>query len=371
MTLLTVPKLSDQGGVASYYNGVLSHLSPAMITPFEIGGTNRAGGALYPFLDQIRFRMAVNRKRSGLVHINPSLNFKCLIREGLFAWQTKRLGLPLLVFWHGWEKSFEHILEKKYLWFFKRTYGYADGFIVLASEFERTLRKWGVVAPVYRETTCVDDSLLEGVHVNDKLEKLAHYNKEIKILFLARLEKAKGVFETVHAVKKLIDKKMLVSLTVAGDGNIRRELEEFTRKLGLSHEQVCFTGDIRGTEKVKVFASHHIYCFPTFYGEGLPTSVLEAMAFGMPVVTRPVGGLFDIFEDRKMGKLVHGKSPEEVAFCLEQMIMNKDSMVEIGRYNASYAKDNFMASKVACRLMNIYEQTIENHKKIKYTSEHV
>ena len=104
---------------------------------------------------------------------------------------------------------------------------------------------------------------------------------QIKVLFLARLERAKGVFETVQAVKFLIDKKLPVSLTIAGDGKIRPELEEYARSLNLSPQQVSFAGDIRGEDKIRAFAEHHIYCLPTTFREGLPTSVLEAIAFGM------------------------------------------------------------------------------------------
>ncbi|MBL4902030.1 MAG: glycosyltransferase family 4 protein, partial [Desulfocapsa sp.] len=301
--LLTVPCLKDQGGVASFYNGVFPHFPHGKVVSLEIGGTKNSGTLLHPLVDQFRFRSAVKRMKPSLIHLNPSLGFKSFIRDGLFAWQAKQLGYPFLVFWHGWDKSFEAIVEKKYLGFFKRTFGQAAGFIVLASEFERKLREWGVTAPVYQETTNVEESLLDGIDVQEKWSESTHLS-QIKILFLARLERNKGVFETVQAFKFLIDKKFPVCLTIAGDGVIRQELEDYTRGLGLTSQQVHFTGDIRGKEKIQAFAEHHIYCFPTFYGEGLPTSVLEAMAFAMPVVTRPVGGLADIVEDGKMGELV-------------------------------------------------------------------
>ncbi|MFK7779184.1 MAG: glycosyltransferase family 4 protein, partial [Gimesia sp.] len=92
--------------------------------------------------------------------------------------------------------------------------------------------------------------------------------------------------------------------------------------------------------------------------EGLPNTVLEAMAFGMPVITRPVGGLADIFEDGNMGALVQGKSAEEIASCLEQMIHEPEKMAEIGRYNATYAKEHFMASVVAGKLVDIYDSIL-------------
>ena len=360
--LITVPCLQDKGGVASFYNGILPHFPQGQIIPLEIGGSKRSGGLLYPLIDQIRFRRTVKRVNPALIHLNPSLISKSFFRDGLFAWQAKKMGYPLLIFWHGWCGGYESVVEKRYLGLFRKTLGLADGFIVLASEFERRLRKWGVRVPIYRETTNVEESLLAGFDVQDKWADFKRLG-QIKILFLARLEREKGMFETLQAVKFLIEKKHPVSLTIAGDGEILQELKEYARSLNFAPRQVHFSGDIRGEDKIRIFANHHIYCFPTFFAEGLPTSVLEAMAFGMPVVTRPVGGLADIFVDGKMGCLVHGKSPEEIAACLEKIIADPNKMAEVGRYNAKYAKEHFMASVVAKRLLKIYEELRINTKR--------
>lgn len=352
-SLLTLPSPYNHGGVSSFYNAVLPYL-PETITPMVVGGAKGIEMFFRPLMDQLHYHQAVKTNRPILIHLNPSLGLKCFLRDGLFALQAKQQNIPLLIFWHGWDKSFEGLLEKRLLWFFRHTFGQADGFIVLASEFKQKLKDWGVEVPIYLGTTAVEEQLLQHFDLEKKLTRLRKI-KTVKILFLARLERAKGVFETVQAIKLLVDKKLPVCLTIAGDGEIRQELEEYTRTLNLTPQQVNFTGDIRGKDKISAFAEHHIYCFPTFYGEGLPTSVLEAMAFGMPVVTRPVGGLADIFEDGKMGALVQGKSPEEIADCLEKIISDRNQMAEIGRYNAGYAKEHFMASVVAKRLLGIYE----------------
>ena len=358
-TIITVPFLNDPGGVASFYKAVLPHFTHSIVETLEIGGTRNAGGLLHPIVDQIRFRLAVQRKHPGLVHLNPSLGMKSFIRDGMFAWQAKRLGCSLLVFWRGWDKDFETVMEKKYLDFFRRTFGRANGFIVLASEFKQKLRSWGVTVPIYNGTTTVNENLLCGFDLAAKLDQIQQV-ATIKILFLARLEPAKGLFETVQAVRMLLDQNKQVSLTIAGEGKIRWEIETFCRNLNLSEKQVCFTGDIRGEYKVRAFAEHHIYCLPSYYGEGLPNSVLEAMAFGLPVVTRPVGGLADMFEDGKMGVLVQGKTPEEITNGLDRLISDRNNMVKIAKYNACYAQEHFMAPVVAKRLVEIYASMIGN-----------
>ena len=89
----------------------------------------------------------------------------------------------------------------------------------------------------------------------------------------------------------------------------------------------------------------------------MPTSVLEAMAFGMPVVTRPVGGLCDFFENGKMGFLCSGKEPQEIASALESIISNKRKLLEMVQYNNLYAKTHFIAPIVAQNIANFYHQT--------------
>lgn len=356
--LLAIPSLAGEGGVANFYNAILPHFTVKNINLLEIGRLKNSGGVLHPLIDQIRFYHTVASFNPSLINLNPSLGLKSFVRDGLFVWQTKLMRKHLLIFWHGWDKDFEKIVEKKLLPFFKNTFGKADGFIVLASEFEQKLRDWDANAPIYKLTTCVDDKLLDDI---DILRKWNTFEKQtdIKLLFLARLERAKGIFETIKAFQILLEKRYPVLLTIAGDGKIRSELEEYVNSLNL-HKRVNFTGYIRGKEKVEIFNSHHIYCFPTNYGEGLPTSVLEAMAFGMPIVTTSVGGLSDIFEDNKMGFLVKSTNPDDIANSLEQLLLNRTQMIKIGRCNAEYARKHFMASVVAKKMMTIYSQILSN-----------
>src|SRR5690554_8211066 len=79
----------------------------------------------------------------------------------------------------------------------------------------------------------------------------------------------------------------------------------------------------------------------------MPTSVLEAMAFGLPIISRPVGGLVDFFEEDKMGYLIESLDPKEYADKIVQLLENNQKMKEIGIYVHIYAKKHFMDSKVA------------------------
>ncbi|MFW8602219.1 glycosyltransferase family 4 protein [Desulfobacterota bacterium M19] len=359
--LLTTPALNDQGGVASYINSVMPFLGNRHdIHRFEIGRTRSKSGILHPVVDQIGFHRLISSKQFDICQVNPSLNAKSFIRDGLFVWQVRRKGLPVLVFFHGWRKDFEQKVAGTYLPFFRNTFGRADAFIVLANEFKEVLRQWGVRQPIFLGTTTVEECLLDGFSIEDKIRRVRQAEK-IKILFLSRLERRKGVFETVDAVSDLSAWGYPVILSIAGDGSVMAELRQYICTKKLPENTIRLLGYVKGSEKKAAFADNHIYCFPTRYGEGLPTSVVEAMAFGMPVVTCPVGGIADFFKDGAMGYLWKRNEPESLAELLKNLIDARGKITEFGRRNHVYAKENFMASRVAESLVSIYNRILYNH----------
>lgn len=356
--VITLPKLNKAGGVASFYNAVLPHLDKAVfqVNTLEIGSGNSVVSYLQPLFDQFRLFKAVSNK-TVLVHINPSLGFKSFFRDGLFTIISKYKKKPVIVFFHGWSKDFEHHVKHRLNWFFKYSFGRADAFIVLASEFKNFLIDVGIKAPIHLETTAIDETLISDFNIDDKITSLSS-TTSFRILFLSRLEREKGVFETIDAVKLLLDEGMPVTLSIAGDGPILEELKDYTKKQALKDTQIRFLGYVSGDDKIKVFSEHDIYCFPTNYGEGLPTSVLEAMVFGLPVITRPVGGLADHFENDVMGKLCQTMNPEEIAQSIKALVTDIPVMLKIARYNHDHAVKTFLASQVAQRLSSIYQSTL-------------
>ena len=358
--LIVTPGLNGLGGVANYYQTILPLLEDSQfsINFLETGSAKGKGNLFYPIADQFNFFKQIRQRHPLLVHFNPSLNPKSFIRDGLLVYQAIRRKIPFVVFFRGWDIAFAEQVEKHYLRFFKSTFGRANAFIVLASEFKKKLRSWGVRMPIYTETTTVNPDLLKTFDIENRETHLLD-TKSFQILYLARIERAKGVFETVDAVKILCDKNSPVSLSIAGDGPAMQELANYTKKLHLPPGTVNFLGYVRAQEKISVFANHDIYCFPTYYQEGMPNSVLEALAFGMPIVTCAVGGLADIFQDGKMGTLVPIRDAEAVANEIERMISDRNAMVKMARYNYAYAKENYLAPKVAARLIGIYSKILK------------
>jgi glycosyltransferase involved in cell wall biosynthesis len=354
--LVVGPDRNDPGGVANYYNAVFPRLSGDGVEAhyLEIGSTHGSKSRLHILGDQLRFWKMLGRLKPDIVHLNPSLDMRSFLRDGLFVFQAKLRGFKVLVFFRGWQESFERKVAGKLKWFFDRTYAKADRFIVLATSFSDRLVQWGINVPVELATTTVADELLDGFSIIEKAENIGTA-EVVRLLYLARLERDKGVLELLDAVKLLLNRGVLVSLTIAGEGPMMTEVCDLVANLGEYRDRVRIAGYVRGHEKKEVLKTHHVYCFPTQYGEGMPNSVLEAMAFGMPVITCPVGGISDFFENNKMGVLLSKVEPGYMADAIESLIASHDYLAEISYYNYNYAQRRFLASNVAGTLQALYK----------------
>ena len=151
-----------------------------------------------------------------------------------------------------------------------------------------------------------------------------------------------------------MDRGLPVELTIAGIGPATDDLKELVNRSKDYGEWINIVGYVRGQDKFDLFKSHHIFCLPSLYAEGMPNSIMEAMGFGMPVITCPAGGLADFFEDDAMGVLIQHNSSEAISNAIEKLTRDVDNMAQIAHYNHDYARERFLASKAAAMLRGRY-----------------
>jgi glycosyltransferase involved in cell wall biosynthesis len=172
-----------------------------------------------------------------------------------------------------------------------------------------------------------------------------------EILFLSRVERYKGIRETVDAYRLLRSRSDRVRLTIAGVGQDLEGIKRYVREQEI--EGVTFTGHLVGESKARAFLRSSVYVLPS-HSEGMPISVLEAMAYGVPVVANRTGGLRDFFEHGKMGFLADRPGPELLSDMIGNLLQDRELARRISVYNHQYAKTRFAASTVARRLEQIY-----------------
>ncbi|WP_346863271.1 glycosyltransferase family 4 protein [uncultured Draconibacterium sp.] len=348
--LINTPHLEHLGGVANHYKGLRNYWKEDVIYNF-IGGRNGISGILIIPFDIFKFLVKCLIFYPDIIILNPSLGKNAIPRDFLFLKLATLFGFKTIVFFHGWNKNQEQKINSNFKKFASKL-DRAHTIIVLAEEFRRTLLNWGIKSPIYLTSTKIDDQLLSKF---DFSEKSQNYN----ILFLSRIEKEKGIFIAIDAYEKIQKKYPNSSLTIAGDGSALVSAKKIVidRKI----KNTNFLGKISGKNLKNAFRNANLYLFPT-YGEGMPTSVLEAMAFGLPVISRPVGGLNDFFENDKMGYLIDSFNSDDFTERISFLFEHEEKMMDIGKYNHYYAIEKFLASKVAKQLENICKETWKRTK---------
>jgi colanic acid/amylovoran biosynthesis glycosyltransferase len=115
------------------------------------------------------------------------------------------------------------------------------------------------------------------------------HGDQVKVMALGRLSAEKGFAVLVDAVAALRKDGVPVKLTLVGDGPLRAELEAQVNRLGIT-DAVRFAGELVSDDVARELRSSDIFCLPSF-SEGLPVSIMEAMAVGVPVVTTWISGI--------------------------------------------------------------------------------
>lgn len=118
---------------------------------------------------------------------------------------------------------------------------------------------------------------------------------ELNVLAVGRLSAEKGFALLLDAVARLRGEGIVVSLRLVGDGPLRTALEDAALAAGIA-PAVTFTGELPPEEVRQELRRADIFCLPSF-SEGLPVSIMEAMATGVPVVTTWIAGIPELAEN--------------------------------------------------------------------------
>ena len=349
--LINTPCLGLLGGVANHYLGLRDFWS-VRVWYNTVGrrSQRRLSGWLWLPYDVVKFVAKLFWFRPDAVVLNPSLGKNAVKRDFLFLRLAVFFRRRVVLFFHGFNMQAGKEMDHEWLC---RPINKCAGVFVLADEFRVALRSWGVKVPIEIVTTKVDDNLLAGVTVKER-ERVRN------VLFLARITREKGIFIALEAFGRVQQRFPDLHLYVVGDGPALAEAKAQCERGEIRN--VHFTGRLSGQALTQIYVRSDLYLFPTYHAEGLPTSVLEAMAFGLPVITRPVGGLNDFFENGGMGFLVDSLRPEDFAEKLIYFVEHPECVRLASQLNHSYALEHFMASRVALDFERKVRLLLESQK---------
>jgi glycosyltransferase involved in cell wall biosynthesis len=189
-------------------------------------------------------------------------------------------------------------------------------------------------------------------------------NGEWQFVQAGRLIEKKGLPVTLRAFSTFLKQYPNATLTIAGEGPLLPELQKLARELTVA-ERVSFTGFISQEQLREIYYRSHIFLHPSQTGrdgnqEGVPNSMLEAMATGLPVFATEHGGIPEAIENGMSGVLVPERDDEALGRALLDAARDPASLSQIARRGADAVRQNFDLSTQAQRLEEVYLRTIGN-----------
>ncbi len=172
---------------------------------------------------------------------------------------------------------------------------------------------------------------------------------KLHLLFMGEIGQRKGIFDILEALYAHKDEIAgRLELKIGGNRNediLKARIKEY----GLEGE-VSFEGWVSGNKKLKLFNWAQVFILPSF-NEGLPISILEAMSYGCPIISTPVGGIPEVVTDN--GILVTPGNSEEI-FAAIRKYLDTPQLIEMEGEASLRNVSKHMPERVMNDLKDIY-----------------
>lgn len=281
-----------------------------------------------------------------IVFVNTTHDLRAVVRDVMMTFSLSR-RVPWVFLFHGskpnWFGSPEHKRFTCATWLLLRR---ARTLLVLSRE---EARLWEAFSPRTSVHVVSNPFLPSGGAAPRRDER----DGPLKLLFAGRLTPEKGLHELLEATAQVVQEEEC-TLLIAGEGEIKDDLRRRAADLGLQ-DRVTFPGFLDQEELNAVYDEADMLVLPSYYGEGFPTVISEAMSHGLPVVTTPIRGAADHLVDRENVLFVPPRSPRELAQAILTLLRDGPLRRQIGENNLGKVRD-FAPERVVQDYIRVFEQ---------------
>ena len=341
--LMVGPDLSLHGGIVSVVQGYLDGGLPEACDGFEYLGTGVGSSKLGK---SIAFARALARYERVMpsydivhLHISARGSYK---RKSIMARMARKAGKYVIL--HDHDGEFEKAFEEggdAYRRDVRKTFGIADRVVVLSEEWR----------DYFAENVC-DPNRITVVHNGvavpaSSCSPCSHQD----VLFLGRLDANKSPDVLLRASREVLERFPETKIVFGGDGEVEKN-KQLAEELGIA-DRCEFHGWVTGDEREALFERAAVYCLPS-KNEGLPMSVLEAMARGIPTVATAVGGVPQVIEDGVNGLLIDVDDEAALSGSLASLLAEPELREELGRNGRDQIVRKFGLDGTVAQVADIY-----------------
>jgi len=367
-TILLTAGLNDQlfestlvTGVEGRYEGNMLDLAAAKgVKPIIIPQLRRNVDPLGGLITLFKLYRLMRRERPHIVHTHTAT-------AGLLGRLAARLaGVPVIVHtFHGHvlRGYFGPILSEGLVWMERFLAHLSDRIVTVSEGQRRELAGYGV-APLEKITVVPLGFELEALlacesHRGELRRELGLADDSKLAGIVARLVPIKNHRLFLQAAQAVAEAVPQARFLVVGDGELREELEAYSRDLGLDG-RVLFTGWRR--DLACLYADLDVVAL-TSINEGTPVSLIEALAAGVPVVTTAVGGVPDVVVDGETGYLVEAGDVKGMAAAIIELLRNPERAKEVGMAGREAVYPRFAAQTLIANVEGLYAELLRQRDK--------
>jgi glycosyltransferase involved in cell wall biosynthesis len=350
------PSLDAVSGVSTHVRLLLASAlaDHYLLCHFQVGREGRTESPMQRLarfvVSPMQLALFLARKKVRIVHINTSMDHKAFWRDLSYLVVARLIGRKVVTQFHSGSDPQRLFSNPLLTWVLRRFLLASDLVTVLSSEALKAYQKFDPRIKVVLVPNAIETTGLLGIQ-----RETPDSGHPLKLLFLGRIIRSKGVLDAVTAVKLLNAEGVACELAIAGAGAATPEVKVTIEELGLT-TQVHLLGPVFGEDKNKLWLESDIQLFPTYHNEGLPYSILESLAAGCVPITCAVAAIPDVMKDGVHGLFVPPKDPPAIAAAVRRLAKDRAELARMAQAGRSRIAENYTVDRLAARFGEIYEQ---------------
>lgn len=296
---------------------------------------------------RMAFRMLFD-KEIKIVHLHTAAD-SSFFRKTLLMKLAKCFGKKVVLHIHASRFKDFYNESKRKQWILDNLIR-ADVLIVLSASW----KQWFISIGVPADRIVILHNITEYPQIKDEKESV-ETNRPVHFLFMGEIGERKGVFDILRGMANChTDLDGKIELRIGGN----KHEEELKQMIADNHLEkiVKFEGWVGGEKKIELLNWADVFILPS-KNEGLPISILEAMSYGMPVISTPVGGIPEVVSD-KNGILVTPGNEKEIVNAMLFFVNNRKEVTQRGKVSEKIVSE-YLPDYVMSHLRQIYTHLLK------------
>ena len=296
----------------------------------------------------IQLRNKINKIRPNFIYFTINPPFKGFYRDIFFVLLIKVLKVKPIYHLHS--KGIETKIRNKAL---KQIYKFIFSNSIVI-HLSKSLQEREIMPLNLKNSSLFFvESGIEHVSINNFIKKEDSF---VRLLFLSNIFTSKGIFVLLETFKLLSEKINYIKLDMVGDSSSKENNEKIGNFIANNFlaDRIKYHRLKSLDEKHQFLRNADIFVLPTL-NDTFPLVLLEAMQFGLPVISTFEGGIAEIVDDGVTGFLVEKNNVHELAKKIETLVKDHKLRKKMGEKGRQKFLENFTLDKFEYKMMNIFQ----------------